>query len=154
MTKNTTIANRPWVVVIDFTPTTFWGSTDQHTNNRKYRINFHLPNRSGNQSFGLGSIRLYWPSLYRWGAPLIRNGQIYEWDGDGNVTFPAKVSVNGEPTNEKDVVTKGYVDGKVGLKATNIQWVKREIKIVECTKSEYDSLQSKEPNTLYLAKES
>ena len=153
VTKKTTIANRPGAAVINLNPTPFWGNVDQANNNRKYRINFHLPNRSGNQSFGLGSVRLYWPNLYRWNAPLIKNGQMYEWDGDGNVKFPAKVSVNAEPTEGKDVATKDYVDGKTGLKASNIQWVKREIKIVECTKSEYDSLQSKEPDTLYLAKE-
>ena len=154
LTKKTeTVANWPWAAVINLNPTPFWGNTDQPNNNRKYRINFHLPNRSGNQSFGFGSVRLYWPNLYRWNAPLIRNGQMYEWDGDGNVKFPAKVSVNAEPTEGKDVATKEYVDGKTGFKASNLQWVKREIKIVECTKSEYDALQSKDPDTLYLAKE-
>lgn len=39
---------------------------------------------------------------------------MYEWDSDKNVTFPAKVSVNTEPTEEKDVATKKYVDSKTG----------------------------------------
>jgi hypothetical protein len=46
---------------------------------------------------------------------------MYEWDGNGNVKFPAKVSVNAEPTEGKDVATKEYVDGKTGFKASNLQ---------------------------------
>ena len=163
LTKKTeTVANWPGAAVINLNPTPFWGNVDQANNNRKYRINFHLPNRSGNQSFGFGSVRLYWPNLYRWNAPLIRNGQMYEWDGDGKTTFPTWVYIKDwsseDSASQNKLLTRKEVEkvvsDKSGFKASNLQWVEKEIKIIECTRSEYDSLQSKEPNTLYLAKES
>ena len=44
----------------------------------------------------------------------MNQGTIYSWDGNGNAAFPAKISVKAEPTEEKDVATKKYVDSKTG----------------------------------------
>lgn len=65
------------------------------------------------------------------------NAHTLDWDG--NAWFQGNVSIDGTPTNDKDLTTKKYVDDKLA----NLQ-------IVQITKAEYDALTTKDPNTLYL----
>jgi len=158
-TKQSTVANRPWAAVINFTPTTFWGNTDQATNNRKYRIIFHLPNRSGNQSFWLGSVRLYWPNLYRWDAPLIRNGMMYEWDGNGNVEFKYAVRwpINQTDSNTwyQDFITKRYAAlwSFPSSKSKNTKSEGSFVSFWAWTQEEYWKISNPDSSTLYFTTE-
>ena len=66
-----------------------------------------------------------------------KNAHTLDWNG--NAWFQGNVSVDGTPTNDKDLATKKYVDDKLA----NLQ-------IVQITKAEYDALTTKDSNTLYL----
>lgn len=68
-----------------------------------------------------------------------RTSNAYTLDWSGNGWYAGKLSQEGTPTDDKDLITKKYVDDR--LNNLNIKTI---------TQSEYDSLPTKEPNTLYL----
>ena len=60
-------------------------------------------------------------------------------DKNGNAWFQGNVSIDGTPTNDNDLITKKYVDNKLS-----------GLTIIKITQAEYDALETKDPNTLYL----
>ena len=82
----------------------------------------------------------------------MNQGTIYSWDGDGNAAFPAKISVNAEPTVDKDVATKKYVDSKTGgVPDTRTGW--GLLKFWTGDKTQFDAIATKDANTIYFVKE-
>ena len=68
---------------------------------------------------------------------MTSNAHTLDWNG--NAWFAGKVTQEGTPTDDKDLVNKKYVDDRLN-----------NLKIKTITQSEYDSLSNKDPNTLYL----
>ena len=65
------------------------------------------------------------------------NAHTLDWDG--NAWYKGNVTVDGTPTADNDLVTKKYVDDKFA-----------GLQIAQITQAEYDALETKDPNTLYL----
>ena len=79
-------------------------------------------------------------SSYHNGVTDVENrSNAHTLDWDGNAWFQGNVSVNGTPTNDNDLITKKYVDNKLS-----------GLTIIKITQAEYDALETKDPNTLYL----
>lgn len=82
----------------------------------------------------------------------MNQGTIYSWDGYGNAAFPAKVSVNAEPTEEKDVATKKYVDSKTAG-VTDTKAGGGLLKFWTGDKTQFDAIATKDASTIYFVKE-
>lgn len=148
-----TIAVWPWVAIIQHENVLFWGRDQQTSNIRKLRITMYCATRTrADEVLGIWGIRWYWESNYIYSNNLMNQGTIYSWDWDGNATFPAKVLVNAEPTEEKDVATKKYVDSKTGgVPDTRTGW--GLLKFRTGDKTQFDAIATKDANTIYFVKE-
>ena len=65
------------------------------------------------------------------------NAHTVDWSGNG--WFAGKISQEGTPTEDKDVINKAYLETRLS-----------GISIVKKTQAEYDALETKDPNTMYL----
>lgn len=76
------------------------------------------------------------------GKDEINNSNAHTLDWEGNAWYSGKLSQEGTPTEDKDLVTKKYVDDKMA-----------NLSIVKISKADFEALTTKDANTLYLVLE-
>ena len=76
------------------------------------------------------------------GTTNIKRSNAHTLDWQGNAWYSGKLSQEGTPTEDKDLVTKKYVDNKMA-----------NLSIVKISKTDFEALTTKDANTLYLVLE-
>lgn len=76
------------------------------------------------------------------GTTNIKRSNAHTLDWEGNAWYSGKLSQEGTPTEDKDLVTKKYVDDKMA-----------NLSIVKISKADFEALTTKDTNTLYLVLE-
>ena len=77
-------------------------------------------------------------------------------DKDGNALITGKISTEGAIVDAKDLTTKEHVDNAIAQASKGLAseaYVNNKLanlQLVKITQAEYDVLETKDPNTLYL----